>query len=72
MLKYEEPSTPAETPALAETEQTDASGEEDPSVAETQNDIPDFLRKPVVIAVAAVLILLLVIGEVAVRRGERR
>lgn len=72
MLKYEEPSTPAETPALTEAEQTDASGGEDSSVAETKNDIPSFLRKPVVIAVAAVLILLLVIGEVTVRRGERR
>lgn len=72
MLKYEEPSTPAETPALTESEQTEASGEEDSSVAETKNDILSFLRKPVVIAVTAVLILLLVIGGGAVWRGKRR
>ncbi|MDE7271405.1 MAG: hypothetical protein K2N81_13150, partial [Acetatifactor sp.] len=72
MLEYEEPSTPAETPALTETEQTNASGEEDSSVAETKNDIPSFLRKPVVISVAAALILLLVIGGAAVWRGKRR
>ncbi|MDE6014963.1 MAG: hypothetical protein K2H41_04540 [Acetatifactor sp.] len=72
MLEYKAPSTPAETPALTETEQTNASGEEDSSIAETKNDIPSFLRKPVVISVAAALILLLVIGGAAVWRGKRR
>lgn len=58
MLEYEEPSTPSETPALTGAEQTRAFSEEDSSVAETKNDIPFFLHKPVVITVAAVLILL--------------
>ncbi|MDE7254511.1 MAG: hypothetical protein K2O32_16435 [Acetatifactor sp.] len=58
MLEYEEPSTPAETPTLTEAEQTRAFSEEDSSVAETKNDIPFFLHKPIVITVAVVLILL--------------
>ncbi|MDE6699826.1 MAG: hypothetical protein K2K10_02255, partial [Acetatifactor sp.] len=72
MLEYEEPSTPSEPPALTEAEQTRAFSEEDSSVAETKNDISSFLRKPVVISVAAALILLLVIGGAAVWRGKRR
>ncbi len=71
LLKYEEPSTPAEHPALTEAEQTDASGGEDSFAAETKNDIPGFLSKPVVITVAVVLILLLVIGVGAVWKGKR-
>lgn len=70
MLEYEEPSTPTETPALTEAEPSGASGEEDSSIAETKNDIPSFLRKPVVISVAAALILLLAIGGAAVWRGK--